>query len=43
MSAYQSISYFYTNEQLDEYDMYEEYKDFIKDQIEEFLDKPFDL
>ena len=39
MSAYQSISYFYTNEQLDEYDMYEEYKDFIKDQIEEFLDK----
>ena len=39
MTAYQSISYFYTNEQLDEYDMYEEYKDFIKDQIEEFLDK----
>ena len=38
MSAYQSISYFYTNEQLDEYDMYEEYKDFIKDQIQEFLD-----
>ena len=38
MSAYQSISYFYTNEQLDEYDMYEEYKGFIKDQIQEFLD-----
>ena len=38
MTAYQSISYFYTNEQLDEYDMYEEYKDFIKDQIQEFLD-----
>ena len=39
MTAYQSISYFYTNEQLDEYDMYEDYKGFIKDQIEEFLDK----
>ena len=39
MNAFQPISYFYTNEQLDEYDMYEEYKDFIKDQIEEFLDK----
>ena len=38
MNAYQPISYFYTNEQLDEYDMYEEYKDFIKDQIQEFLD-----
>lgn len=37
MTAYQSISYFYTNEQLDEYDMYEEYKDFIKDQIEEYV------
>ena len=39
MTAYQSISYFYTNEQLDEYDMYEDYKGFIKDQIQEFLDK----
>lgn len=38
MNAFQPISYFYTNEQLDEYDMYEEYKDFIKDQIQEFLD-----
>ncbi|WP_300758911.1 hypothetical protein [uncultured Brachyspira sp.] len=38
MTAYQSISYFYTNEQLDEYDMYEDYKGFIKDQIQEFLD-----
>ncbi len=38
MNAYQSISYFYTNEQLDDYDMYDEYKDFIKEQITEFLD-----
>ena len=38
MNAFQPISYFYTNEQLDEYDMYEEYKGFIKDQIQEFLD-----
>ena len=42
MTAYQSISYFYTNEQLDDYDMYEEYKDFIKDQTEEFLDTLID-
>lgn len=38
MNAFQPISYFYTNEQLDEYDMYEDYKGFIKDQIQEFLD-----
>ena len=41
MEAYQSVSCFYTNEQLDDYDMYDEYKDFIKDQINEYLDKLF--
>ncbi len=38
MEAYQSVSCFYTNEQLDDYDMYDEYKDFIKDQISEYFD-----
>lgn len=38
MEAYQSVSCFYTNKQLDDYDMYDEYKDFIKDQISEYFD-----